>query len=58
MPSIINDYKDIASRMKGELKPVKKVCEKCNGTGWINVDKSWFTVNEPCECLGDKNDRT
>jgi predicted nucleic acid-binding Zn ribbon protein len=39
MTSLIHDYADIRSRMRGELKaepePKKTLCPKCNDRGWV-----------------------
>jgi len=43
---IADDFKDIRSRMKGDLKPQKPPkCEKCGGTGWIDYE------HRTCECM-------
>jgi len=44
---IADDFKDIRSRMKGDLKPKKPLkCEKCGGRGWIDYRHC------ECECAG------
>ena len=37
MTAITEDFKDIASRMKGDLKPIPKKykCSNCNDTGIV-----------------------
>lgn len=38
--AIVDDFKDIASRMKGELKPKAELplfCLTCHDSGWLEV---------------------
>jgi len=45
---IVDDFPDIHSRMKGELKQQKPPkCAKCGGVGTIEVH---FGVRARCEC--------
>jgi hypothetical protein len=33
--SIIDDYADIARRMRGKTEPTEEVCDRCDGGGWV-----------------------
>lgn len=58
MSAGVFDFKFIAGRMRGELKPKPKPpCVKCGDTGWVDVNHMFCSSKAECGECGNPGQR-